>query len=120
MNVSDSRFFRLSKIEQRALNELVTRLEDKLNDSLVVVRLFGSRARGTGDADSDLDALVVLEQDDLAMRRMVRHLAADVWLTHGTFISTRVWSRERMQRLEREPTLLCRNIQRDAINLLHR
>ncbi len=120
MNASDSRFFQLSKVEQRALNELVTRLEDKLTDNLVAVRLFGSRARGTGDADSDLDVLVVLERDDLVVRRMVRHLAADVWLAHGTFISTRVWSRERMQRMEREPTLLGRNIQRDAINLLHR
>jgi len=116
--LDDLRFARLSEVEQRALDEFVRRLQDRLNSNFVAVKLFGSRARGTGRADSDLDVLVVVERDDLVVRRTVRYLAADIWLAHGLFISTRIWSRERMERMKREPTLLSRNIQRDGINLL--
>jgi predicted nucleotidyltransferase len=108
----------LTEVEQRALSEFTIQLQDKLNGNLLAVKLFGSRARGMGGSDSDLDVLVVVEQDNLAVRQTIRYLAADIWLAHGPFISTRVWSRERMERVEREPTLLIRNIQRDGINLL--
>ncbi len=118
MSIGCSRSLRLTEVEQRALSEFVAQLQDRLNGNLLSVTLFGSRARGMGGPDSDLDVLVVVERDDLAVRRTIRYLAADVWLAHGAFISTRVWSRERMERMEREPTLLGRNIQRDSISLL--
>jgi len=118
MSTDDSRLLQLTEVEQRALREFVTQLQDRLNGGLLSVTLFGSRARGTGGPDSDLDVLVVVERDDLAVCRAIRYLAADVWLAHGPFISTRIWSREKMERMEREPTLLARNIQREGINLL--
>jgi predicted nucleotidyltransferase len=118
MNTEYSRLLQLTEVEQRALSEFVTQLQDRLNGGLLSVTLFGSRARGMGGPDSDLDVLVVVERDDLAVRRTIHYLAADIWLVHGTFISARVWSRERMERMEREPTLLSRNIQSDGINLL--
>jgi predicted nucleotidyltransferase len=118
MNTDDSRLLPLTEVEQRALREFVTQLQERLDGGLLSVTLFGSRARGTGGPDSDLDVLVVVEQDDLAVCRAIRYLAADVWLAHGHFISTRIWSREKMERMEREPTLLARNIQREGINLL--
>lgn len=117
MSIGYSRSLRLTEVEQRALSEFVVQLQDRLNGNLLSVRLFGSRARGMGGPDSDLDVLVVVERDDLAVRRTIRYLAADVWLAHGAFISTRVWSRERMERMDREPTLLGRSIQCDGINL---
>lgn len=118
MIVRDLYPLHLSDVEQRALSEFVTQLQGRLNRDLLSVILFGSRARGGGGPDSDLDVLVVVKQDDLDVRRTIRYLAADIWLAHGTFISTRVWSRERMERMEREPTLLSRNIERDGIDLL--
>lgn len=118
MNTSQFRLLQLTEVEQRALSEFVAQLQERLNGDLLSVILFGSRARGVDGPDSDLDVLVVVERDDLAVRRTIRYLAADVWLVHGAFISTRVWSRARMERMEREPTLLWRNIRRDGINLL--
>jgi len=118
MNTDDSRLLQLTEVEQRALHEFVAQLQERLNGDFLSVTLFGSRARGAGGPDSDLDVLVVVEQDDLAVCRTIHYLAADIWLAHGPFISTLVWSREKMERMEREPTLLARNIQREGINLL--
>lgn len=117
MSTDNPRLIQLTEVEQRALREFVAQLQDRLNGGLLSVTLFGSRARGTGGPDSDLDVLVVVERDDLAMCRTIRYLAADIWLAHGAFISTRIWSREKMERMEQEPTLLAKNIQREGINL---
>jgi predicted nucleotidyltransferase len=118
MNTDYSQPLQLIAVEQRALSEFVAQLQEKLNGGLLSVTLFGSRARGTGGPDSDLDVLVVVERDDLAVCRAIRYLAADIWLAHGAFISSRIWSREKMEQMEREPTLLARNIQREGVNLL--
>jgi hypothetical protein len=114
MGTDDSWLLQLTEVEQRALREFVAQLQDRLNGGLLSVTLFGSRARGP---DSDLDVLVVVERDDLAMCQTIHYLAADIWLAHGPFISTRIWSREKMERMAREPTLLAKNIQREGINL---
>jgi len=118
MSTDNPRLLQLTEVEQRALREFVAQLQDRLNGGLLSVTLFGSRARRTGGPDSDLDVLVVVERDDLAVCRTIRYLAADIWLAHGPFISTRIWSREKMEQMEREPTLLARNIQREGISLL--
>jgi predicted nucleotidyltransferase len=118
MNTDYSQPLQLIAVEQRALSEFVAQLQEKLNGGLLSVTLFGSRARGAGGPDSDLDVLVVVERDDLAVCRAIRYLAADIWLAHGAFISSRIWSREKMEQMEREPTLLARNIQREGVNLL--
>lgn len=118
MSLRGSHILQLSEIEQRALDEFVTRLQERLNGDLLSVTLFGSRARAEGGPDSDLDVLVVVERDDLDIRRAIRHLAADIWLAYGPLISTRIWDREQMERRKREPTLLARNIERDGIVLL--
>ncbi len=118
MSIYDSRSLQLTEVERQTLDEFVTRLRERFDGDLLSVTLFGSRARGEGGPDSDLDVLVVVERDDPVVRRAIRYLAADVWLAHGPFISTRVWDRERMERREREPTLLVRNIQRDGIDWL--
>jgi predicted nucleotidyltransferase len=47
---------------QKLLDEVIARLEPL---SLSRVILFGSRARGVADSESDIDLLVVLNRDDM-------------------------------------------------------
>jgi predicted nucleotidyltransferase len=48
--------------EQQALHRFKTVLESLLADNLISLRLFGSRARGEGTDESDLDVLIVLRE----------------------------------------------------------
>ena len=53
--------------EQCALAHFKKSLQLLLVDNLLSLRLFGSRARGEGAADSDLDVLLVLQEKDRAL-----------------------------------------------------
>jgi predicted nucleotidyltransferase len=107
-----------SEAERRMIVEFVRGLRDRLDGQVRAVILFGSRARGEAEPGSDMDVVVVINDVDLAISKWVRHLAVEVWLSHGIFVSTRVWSQAHWRRLEELQTLLYQNIRRDGIDLL--
>lgn len=70
---------------QRATAEYVERLRDHYGDQLVTVVLYGSRARGDADKESDVDLLVVLrgEFDHRAEQDVIFDLGGDIEERHG-------------------------------------
>jgi predicted nucleotidyltransferase len=59
------------------------------------VTLFGSRARGEGDEESDLDLFVALHRDDPRgeVEATALRLACDLTLEHGVLVSVLVADR---------------------------
>ncbi len=53
---------RLNKIEEKALNEFVERLLKEFYSRIVLIKLYGSRARGERHWYSDVDILVVVKR----------------------------------------------------------
>ncbi len=62
------------------LADFVAALRAKYGDNLDRVLLFGSRARGDYDEDSDVDLIVVLRhiEDNRAVRKDIRNLAYEL------------------------------------------
>jgi predicted nucleotidyltransferase len=108
----------LTDRERQALAAFVNRIRQRFDGLILSAVLFGSRARGEASADSDVDVLVVIDNEDYRVRKEIRYLAAEVWLEYGLFLSTRIWSRSHWRKLQKMQTLLYRNIQRDGIDLL--
>jgi predicted nucleotidyltransferase len=110
----------LTDSERETLVDLLESLRGRFDGQLTEVILFGSRARGDARPESDMDVAVVLREVDLTTSKEVRHLAVEVWLRHGIYVSTRVWSQEHWRRLEQLRTLLYQNIRREGISLLEK
>jgi hypothetical protein len=108
----------LSPTEQQALLEFVQLLQEQFNGRVRFALLFGSKARGEGSQDSDLDVLVVVDSDDWRVHKQIRYLAADICLEYGLNLSPRVWSTSHHQEIEELQPLLYQNIRRDSTNLL--
>lgn len=108
----------LTDSERETLTEFLRGLRHRFDGQVREVILFGSRARGEAEPESDMDVVVVLREVDLAASKRVRHLAVEVWLRYGIYVSTRVWSQAHWRRLEKLQTLLYQNIRRDGIDLL--
>jgi predicted nucleotidyltransferase len=62
----------------------------------VELRLFGSKARGQSNAESDLDVLVVLPQSNWQDERRVYELSFAVGLRHDVLLSPVVFTREEL------------------------
>ncbi len=75
--------------------EFSERLRHRLHQRVFTVLLFGSRARGEGDPESDLDLLVELQDDDTngTVANAALDVACDLTLEHGILVSALVADR---------------------------
>ena len=103
--------------EQAALQEFTSRLFQGGDGHVVNVWLFGSKARGDSEPDSDLDLLIVLDQADWLIRDRVHLLAARVSLEHDVLINTHLLSRASWVRIARQHAILWQQVRRDGFPL---
>ena len=82
---------RLSPLERRALDAFAQGVRMRFGDRLDALTLFGSRARGEGRDDSDLDILVLAKDLSRKERRDILDLGADVGLEHHLVLSPLVF-----------------------------
>jgi len=76
-----------------ALDEFVESLRAFLGDNLIEVKLFGSKATGKDQPDSDIDVLVAVEKGGVDLEDRVLDIAFETNLKHEVYISPRVIDR---------------------------
>jgi predicted nucleotidyltransferase len=116
----DKRLLHLTTNEQQALSVLVDRLREKFDEALLRVVLFGSKARGGGDAESDIDVLVVAriaEADYRQRRRDILEATYDLDLDYGVVLSLLVETEPEYIEMRRANMLINRSIEADGITL---
>lgn len=96
------------------LCELRSELEQLYGERLVRLVLFGSRARGDADPDSDIDVLVVLRGPVESYQEIERvsGILSDLSLRHGVLIAC-IFMDE--QSFARQSGPLLRNIRREGV-----
>ena len=129
----------LTRTERKALDEFVAELRKRYPEELVLVRLFGSKVRGNFDEESDVDVLVVVQDDETAYhddsspwailhrqltdeynRRFwypIIELSADLELKYGANISPRIMPCWQYDFIKEGNMLLYRNMRRHGVNL---
>ncbi len=103
--------------EKAALEELAAWLRRRFADRLCELGLFGSRARGEGSEESDLDVLVVVRGLTSAEGREIAQFRGDLLTRHGVLVSPFAVSSERMAELRARERRIAREIDRDAVPL---
>ncbi len=83
--------------------EFGRRLAEKYDQQFFHVTLFGSRAKGDADDESDLDLFVALGQDDPSgeVEEIARRIACDLTLEHGVVVSPFVADRTFLEQHQR-------------------
>jgi predicted nucleotidyltransferase len=79
----------LSDIERRLVAELRRRIDTELTDIGFRMTVFGSRARGDAERDSDMDVLIEVDVDHISFadKQRLRRIATDVSITSGIIVS---------------------------------
>jgi hypothetical protein len=107
----------LGPAEAEALAELVDAARALLGIDLYELLLYGSRARGEGNEDSDIDVALVVTPQGRERRREIHDLAYDISQQHGVLLAPMLIERERLAELRRQERLFARELDRDGISL---
>ncbi len=108
----------LSHRENMALGRLVAELVEHFPQQLVEIRLFGSKARGTAEAESDIDVLLVLEEYNEDLRDQVLNVVSRINTESANMmLAPFILDREGLKAEQQKRTLLYRNLRDDGIRL---
>jgi predicted nucleotidyltransferase len=110
----------LTSNERDGLAAFINRLHQAYGANLLRVILFGSKARGDFDDQSDLDVLVVVHmsgEDYWQHWRRIIDMAWEVELAYSLVISSVIKNEHDYTKLCEHRSLLARNIERDGIAL---
>ncbi len=108
----------LQQREYQAVRELCRRLLRMEDIRPHRVWLFGSKARGDYDDDSDIDLLVVLDKVDWKRKERIHLTDSRLSLEYDVLLNTHILSRERWEELSRHRATLWREVERDGVPLL--
>ena len=100
----------LSESERQVLARFRDRLQTQLPEEQIEVILFGSKARGEGREDSDLDVLVIVLGEDWRLCDKVYDIATDLLLETGVCISLRLSARISIDSSKTRRLLLSRTL----------
>jgi predicted nucleotidyltransferase len=99
----------------RNLVERFKRLTIERGIPLYKTIVFGSRARGERDPESDLDILVLVESLDFAIRRTISRCAWEVGFEAGIIIQTVVMTRDQAEKGPEQSSLLMLAVREEGV-----
>ncbi len=107
----------LTPAERRALVDFVAGVRARLGRRTERLVLFGSRARGEGHEESDLDVLVLVADRTRSDQLAVYDAAYDVWDAGGIDVSPLVRSPEAWADLLARERRLALDVEREGVPL---
>ncbi len=100
-----------------ALSTLKERLNTVLGNALVKLVLYGSRARGDADPDSDVDVAIVVRGLDKVLKERILRVVTDIELDSLVPLSTMILSENAYLQLLDKERRLALDIEREGVPL---
>ncbi|NJD04225.1 MAG: nucleotidyltransferase domain-containing protein [Ruminiclostridium sp.] len=108
----------LNPIEEEAITKLKALLNQKLGNNLNSVLLYGSKARGDYDNDSDIDILVVAYTVTPEVKDIIRDVVLDIQLEYSLPVSAHIRSLDYFTvQQNNKLNLFIHNIDREGIRV---
>jgi predicted nucleotidyltransferase len=112
------RLQQLSLQDKAALADFVSRLRQQFKRGTIQsVWLFGSKIKGTGDDQSDIDLLIVVRNYTWKLEKAITRIAVDVDLAHDVVLSDHIVDSTRYDQMVVQSVLLYRNVMKEGIDL---
>jgi len=109
----------LAQSERAAIQEYLARIRALFPGRILSATLFGSKARGDANPESDVDLLLVVDSESWKFRSELWRVASDVSLEYNTVISVRVFAQNRWAETRRLRLPLYRAVAAEGVPLWH-
>ncbi len=107
----------LTANENFALQTFVQRILSELDAQVFQVILFGSKARGDSSAGSDVDVLILANEENRHLQETINRIASQVSLDYDVLLNPLLIAAARWRQMSQERFSICRNVERDGITL---
>ena len=109
----------MNKKDRNIILELKKRLPNTVRDHIRKVIVFGSRVRGEGSEDSDLDLLILVDQKVPELENKIEDAAYQVMWDHDfqPILSIKLFTESGYLNLVKEGFSFYKNIEREGVTL---
>ena len=110
----------ITQTENTALRTFVQRILAELDAQVFQVILFGSKARGDSNADSDVDVLILANEENRRLQETINVIASQISLDYDVLFNPLLIAEARWRQMSSERFSVCRNVERDGVMLFSR
>jgi len=103
----------MEKRDRVLVDKFAARVRAHFPDAIIWV--FGSRARGNAQPDSDLDILIVLDKVNARIDRIIRDIAWEIGFENECVISTVLLEREEFEHGPMSESTLVANVLHEGV-----
>lgn len=111
---------KLTPTEKKAVQEFIKTIRSQYGDKIQRAALFGSKVRGDWTKYSDIDILLIIDDEKWKFRQPFSVIVSDIALKYNVALDVRVISNARWQYMKNIQAGLYQNISRDSIPLRFR
>ena len=105
----------MNPVEKNIVDTFALLIKEKL--SVYRIELFGSRARGDADPDSDMDVLVIVNDISPELEDYISECAWEAGFKHGIVIVPVVFTRDEWENGPERYSLLAEAIRAEGVRL---
>ena len=108
----------LSESEQAAVRDFLARVHSTYGARIRQAMLFGSKARGQANVDSDIDILLIVAHETWQLRDEICNISAGVSLQYDVLLDARVIGEARWRDMSEVQAGLYQNVSNEAVPLV--
>jgi predicted nucleotidyltransferase len=103
--------------EKEIIEKFASRIKEKLEDNLIFIKMFGSKARGDFHEDSDIDILIVVNNKTIAVRDEIYNILFELDPYYEHKVSIILFSLYEYKKNEEMKSPFTQHIDHEGINL---
>ena len=107
----------LTDKEKTAVQRFETAVRDMLSHNLILLEVFGSKARGDYKPESDIDVFVLVKKFSPDVMEKIAAISSEISIAQGILISAVVLSESEYNNNRNANTLFVQEIDKDGIIL---
>lgn len=99
---------------ENVLKELKRTIEEQIGDRLVKMVLYGSRAKGDFDNESDIDIAMIVRELSRELKHQILDSVAEIEMRYLTPLSVHILSEKEFEHLKRRERRIALDIEREG------
>lgn len=107
----------LNKNERKVIESFVNELKEKLGDEILSIRLFGSKARGDFQEESDIDIFILVKEKKGKLRDKISDIAAEYFFEYNVPLAPVVYSLFEYEQNKKLSSFFFEQVEKQGISL---